>query len=37
VWTATRAGRFDLLVDYNDDGRFCSAFDVATGVLVRGK
>lgn len=37
VWKAVRPGRFDVIVDYDGDGKFSYALDAADGVNVRGK
>ncbi|MFO0799098.1 MAG: hypothetical protein U0804_16645 [Gemmataceae bacterium] len=35
VWKAVRAGRFDIVVDYDGDGKFSYALDAVDGVNVR--
>ena len=35
VWKADKAGQFDIIVDYNGDGRFSFALDSLDGVIVR--
>jgi hypothetical protein len=37
VWKAVRPGRFDIVVDYDGDGKFSYALDSVDGVNVRGK
>ncbi len=37
VWKAVRPGRFDIIVDYDGDGKFSYALDAADGVNVREK
>jgi hypothetical protein len=37
VWTAARPGRFDIVVDYDGDGKYSYALDAVDGVAVRGK
>jgi hypothetical protein len=37
VWKAVRAGRFDVVVDYDGDGKFSYALDAVDGVNVRAK
>jgi len=35
VWKADKAGQFDIIVDYDGDGRFSFALDSLDGVIVR--
>jgi hypothetical protein len=37
VWKAVRPGRFDIVVDYDGDGKFSFALDSVDGVNVRAK
>jgi hypothetical protein len=37
VWKAVRPGRFDIVTDYDGDGRFSYALDAVDGVIVRAK
>ena len=37
VWKAVRAGRFDIVVGYDGDGKFSFALDSVDGINVRAK